>query len=138
MMCELPGKAGGETPARIPPQTGEEQQSQPSLPARRGRQDPKELCSDSQMLKVTLDRRTDCPCSDGSHFPEFAAALRDEGMGDNIVGCVICDKYPRGFELRLEGAASPPSSFLESSQVQHNPSDREGSALPAAGYPQIC
>lgn len=36
------------------PQVGEEQQSQPSLPAGRGWQDPEELRSDSQMLKVTL------------------------------------------------------------------------------------
>lgn len=111
-------------------------------PARRGQQDPKKLCRDSQMIKVTLGQMDGLsvlsPRGDGSHFPEFAAVLRDEGICDNIVGCVICDKYPRGFELRVEGAASPHSSFLESSLIQHNPSDQEGSALPAAGYPQIC
>lgn len=97
------GKAGGETPGRIPPQEGEEEQSQP---CKEGTAGPKGALQGFTNDKS--DPRTDGrtvraqPSGDGSHFPEFAAVLRDEGICDNIVGCVICDKYPRGFELRVK------------------------------------
>lgn len=144
MMCESPWKSGRGNSRKDPAlREGEEQQRQ-STACLEGQQDPKELCRNSQILKVTLGQMDGVSVlsphsrsGNGSHFPEFAAELRDEAICDNIVGCVMDDKYPRGFELRVEGAASPPSSFLETLLIHHSPSEQEeGSALPAAGHPK--
>lgn len=68
-MCELPlEKREGKLQEGSNPQAGEEQQSQPCLPAMKGRQEPKELCRDSQMLKVTLGQ-VDRPSVLSLHSP---------------------------------------------------------------------
>lgn len=45
----------------------------------------------------------------------------------------MCDKYPWGFELRLEGAASPPSSFLDTSLSNPAPPARRAALSPQLG-----